>query len=64
MKYIELSRKDLEEQCNHWANEIKKSYQPDLIVYVAKAGYLIGKEMKMYLMYRWWVLVRLEKEMH
>lgn len=46
MKYIELSRKDLEEQCNHWANEIKKSYQPDLIVYVAKAGYLIGKEMK------------------
>ena len=36
----------MEEQCNHWANEIKKSYQPDLIVYVAKAGYLIGKEMK------------------
>ena len=46
MKYIELSRKDIEEQCKDWANEIKKSYQPDLIVYVAKAGYLIGREMK------------------
>ena len=46
MKYIELSRKDLESQCNSWAQEIKQSYQPDLIVYVAKAGYLIGREMK------------------
>lgn len=46
MKYIELSRKDIEEQCKDWAKEIKKSYQPDLIVYVAKAGYLIGREMK------------------
>lgn len=46
MKYIELSRKDIEEQCKDWAKEIQKSYQPDLIVYVAKAGYLIGREMK------------------
>lgn len=46
MKYIELSRKDIEEQCKGWAKEIQKSYQPDLIVYVAKAGYLIGREMK------------------
>lgn len=46
MKYIELSRKDIEEQCKDWAKEIQKSYRPDLIVYVAKAGYLIGREMK------------------
>lgn len=46
MKYIELSRKDIEEQCKDWAKEIQKSYKPDLIVYVAKAGYLIGREMK------------------
>lgn len=46
MKYIELSRKDIEEQCKDWAKEIQKTYQPDLIVYVAKAGYLIGREMK------------------
>ncbi len=46
MKFIELSIKELESQCREWAKEINKSYQPDLIVYVAKAGYLIGKEMK------------------
>ena len=45
MKYTELSRKDIEEQRKDWANEIKKSYEPDLIIYVAKAGYLIGREM-------------------
>ena len=46
MKYIELSRKDIENDCFKWAMDIKKSYQPDLIIYVAKAGYLIGREMK------------------
>lgn len=46
MKFIELSIKELESLCREWAKEINKSYQPDLIVYVAKAGYLIGKEMK------------------
>lgn len=46
MKFIELSIEELENQCREWAKEIKKTYQPDLIVYVAKAGYLIGKEMK------------------
>ena len=46
MKYIELTRKDIEEQCKDGDKEIQKTYQPDLIVYVAKAGYLIGREMK------------------
>lgn len=46
MNYTELSRKDIENDCFNWAKEIQKSYQPDLIVYVAKAGYLIGREMK------------------
>lgn len=45
MKYTELSRKDIENDCFKWAMDIKKSYQPDLIIYVAKAGYLIGREM-------------------
>lgn len=45
MKYTELSRKDIENDCFNWAMDIKKSYQPDLIIYVAKAGYLIGREM-------------------
>lgn len=46
MKCIELSKKDLEVQCKDWAEKIKKEYQPDLIVYVAKAGYLIARPMK------------------
>ena len=46
MKCIELSKKDLEAQCKDWAEKIKKEYQPDLIVYVAKAGYLIARPMK------------------
>lgn len=46
MNYIELSIKDLEKECVEWAKEIKKTFCPDLIVYVAKAGYLIARPMK------------------
>lgn len=46
MNYIELSIKDLEKECAEWAKEIKKIFCPDLIVYVAKAGYLIARPMK------------------
>ena len=46
MNYIELSIKDLEKECAEWAKEIKKMFCPDLIVYVAKAGYLIARPMK------------------
>lgn len=46
MEHLELTRKALEEQCDTWANNIKKSYQPDLIIYIARGGYLIGKQMK------------------
>lgn len=46
MRHLELTRKTLEEQCNTWANNIKEVYQPDLIIYIARGGYLIGKQMK------------------
>lgn len=46
MEHLELTRKVLEEQCNTWANSIKEVYQPDLIIYIARGGYLIGKRMK------------------
>lgn len=36
MKYIELSRKDLEEQCNHWANEIKNLINQILLYMLQK----------------------------
>ena len=43
MKCIELSIKELEEQCNKWVSDISNDYKPELIVFVAKAGYIIGK---------------------
>ena len=46
MQHLELTRKALEEQCSTWANNIKEVYQPDLIIYIAKGGYLIGKQMR------------------
>lgn len=45
MRFLELSIKKLENECILWAKDIKRSFKPDLIIYVAKAGYLIGKEM-------------------
>ena len=46
MQKIELNRKELENVCNSWARRISESYQPDLIIYIAKGGYLIGREMR------------------
>lgn len=46
MKFLELSIKETEKKCKEWALEIKKEYNPDIIVYVAKAGYLIAEPMK------------------
>ena len=46
MQKKELNRKELENECNSWARKISESYQPDLIIYIAKGGYLIGREMR------------------
>lgn len=43
MNCIELSLENLCDECIAWANTIKNEFQPDLIVYIAKGGYLIGK---------------------
>ena len=43
MNCIELSIESLRDDCVDWAEKIKKEFQPDLIVYIAKGGYLIGK---------------------
>ena len=46
MQKKELNRKELEKECNGRARKISESYQPDLIIYIAKGGYLIGREMR------------------
>lgn len=45
MDCFEISMENFEEECRNWAEELKKHYQPDMVIYVAKAGYLIGKTM-------------------
>lgn len=45
MDCLELSIKNLENECLIWTKEINKEYKPELVIYVAKAGYLIGKVM-------------------
>lgn len=44
MKYTKLSLTELKEISRRWAVDIFKSYQPDMVVYVAKAGFIIGNE--------------------
>ena len=44
MKYIGLSLEELKAQSNDWAQVIELKYKPDLIIYVAKAGFLIAYE--------------------
>ena len=45
MDCIELSIKKLDNICCQFASEIKKDYRPDIVIYLAKGGYLIGKSM-------------------
>ena len=48
MDCLEFSIKSLEEKCKDWGIEISKDYQPDLIVFVARGSYLIGKALSKY----------------
>lgn len=43
MKCITLSIENLNRKTKKWAREILSVYSPDMIIYVAKAGFLIGK---------------------
>lgn len=45
MDCVELSLEKLEHKCRDFAEEIQNSFSPDLVIYVAKGGYLIGKYM-------------------
>lgn len=45
MDCIELSINDIRTQCSAWAEEIGKQFRPQLLIYVAKAGYLIAEAM-------------------
>lgn len=46
MNCIELSLKNLKEECISWAENIVADYSPDLLIYVANAGYPIAVAMQ------------------
>lgn len=48
MNYIKLSIKSLGAKSRELAGDVEKTYHPDLIIYIARGGYLIGKEMADY----------------
>lgn len=41
-------KKEVTEDCKKWAMEIEKSYKPDLIIFIAKSGFLFGSTMSEY----------------
>jgi hypoxanthine phosphoribosyltransferase len=48
MDYLELSLESLRIESIHLAKNIATSFRPDIVVYVAKGGYLIGKDIAEY----------------
>ena len=48
MDYLELSLKSLHTESVKLAQTIGKSYRPDLVIYVARGGYLIGQDIANY----------------
>ena len=45
MDCIELSLNDLQKRSYELADLVKETYEPDLIIFIAKGGYLIGKHL-------------------
>lgn len=45
MNYVELSIKKVEEKCNELYQIIKKNYDYDLVIFIARGAYIIGKKL-------------------
>lgn len=45
MEYIELSIEDTKEKCAKLYDDIKKEYNYDLVIFIAKGSFLIGEEL-------------------
>lgn len=48
MGCVMLSLKSLREESLKLAKKIEKNYTPDIVIYIARGGYLIGKEISDY----------------
>ena len=45
MNYTELSIENVKEKCKELYKEIKKDYDYDLVIFIARGSYIIGKEL-------------------
>ena len=45
LRVIKKRRIEIEDDCREWAREIKQTYIPELIVFVANSGFICGKTM-------------------
>lgn len=43
-----MTKKEIEEDCYRWYEEIKESYVPELIVFIAKSGFLFARPLSEY----------------
>ena len=43
MKHLEYSSEKLNQECIKWGKQIFRNFKPDLIVYIARAGYICAK---------------------
>ena len=43
IKVVEKTKKDVEIDCRKWAKEIESEFCPDIVVFIAKSGYLMGR---------------------
>lgn len=41
--YLEMDREQLVQLCRDWAYRIRKEFQPDCVIFVAKSGFIAGK---------------------
>jgi len=48
MEYIELSLENLAKVSREFAEKVAADYQPDLVVFIAKGGYIIGRSFSAY----------------
>lgn len=45
MKFVEFSSKELNMKCREWAGQIFSEFKPELIIYIARAGYILAQPM-------------------
>lgn len=46
MDCVDLSLKKLYKSCRNWCKQIKPTYAPEMVIYISRGGYIIGRAMQ------------------